>query len=73
MDEKKYVAYVGTYTHGSSVGIHLFDLDVENGGMTERKVIPINNPSYITEDSCIPSRMRAYVLLPCSRTEIWSP
>ena len=25
MDEKKYVAYVGTYTHGSSVGIHLFD------------------------------------------------
>ena len=47
MDEKKYVAYVGTYTHGSSVGIHLFDLDVENGGMTERKVIPINNPSYI--------------------------
>ena len=47
MDEKKYVAYVGTYTHGGSVGIHLFDLDVENGGMTERKVIPINNPSYI--------------------------
>ena len=45
MDEKKYVAYVGTYTHGSSVGIHLFDLDVENGGMTERKVIPIHNPS----------------------------
>ena len=27
MDEKKYVAYVGTYTHGNSVGIHLFDLD----------------------------------------------
>ena len=47
MDEKKYVAYVGTYTHGSSVGIHLFDLDVENGTMSERKVIPINNPSYI--------------------------
>ena len=47
MDEKKYVAYVGTYTNGNSVGIHLFDLDVENGTMTERKVIPINNPSYI--------------------------
>ena len=28
MDKKKYVAYVGTYTHGNSVGIHLFDLDV---------------------------------------------
>lgn len=44
---EKYVAYVGTYTHGSSVGIHLFDLDVEKGAMEERKVIPINNPSYI--------------------------
>ena len=47
MDKKKYVAYVGTYTHGNSVGIHLFDLNVENGTMKERKVIPINNPSYI--------------------------
>ncbi len=47
MGEKKFVAYVGTYTHGSSVGIHIFDLDVENGTMAERKVIPINNPSYI--------------------------
>ncbi len=47
MEKKKYVAYVGTYTHGSSEGIHLFDLDVENGSMIERKVIKINNPSYI--------------------------
>jgi 6-phosphogluconolactonase len=47
MDKKKYVAYVGTYTHGSSEGIHLFDMDVEEGKMVERKVIPINNPSYI--------------------------
>ncbi len=31
MDQKKYVAYVGTYTHGSSKGIHIYDLDVENG------------------------------------------
>ena len=37
MAEKKYVAYVGTYTHGSSKGIHIYDLDVENGNMTERK------------------------------------
>ncbi len=44
----RYVAYVGTYTHGTSVGIHLYDVDVENGTMTERKVIPINNPSDLT-------------------------
>jgi len=47
MSTGKYVAYVGTYTHGNSLGIHIFDLDVENGTMKERKVIPINNPSYI--------------------------
>lgn len=47
MKEKRFVAYVGTYTHGSSKGIHIYDLDMENGQMTERKVIPINNPSYI--------------------------
>lgn len=47
-DNKKYIAYVGTYTHGSSKGIHIFDMDVEKGRMTERKVVPINNPSYIT-------------------------
>jgi len=41
----KYIAYVGTYTHGSSKGIHVFDMDVEAGRMTERKVVPINNPS----------------------------
>ena len=29
MKKDKYVAYVGTYTHGSSIGIHLYDLDVE--------------------------------------------
>ncbi len=44
MAEKNYVAYVGTYTHGESKGIHIYDLDVENGRMTERKVVPNNNP-----------------------------
>lgn len=44
---EKYVAYVGTYTHGSSIGIHLYDVDVEEGTLTERKVIPINNSSDI--------------------------
>ena len=42
---KKYVAYVGTYTHENSVGIHIYDVDVANGSMKERKVVPINNPS----------------------------
>lgn len=45
MEKERYVAYVGTYTHGSSLGIHIFDIDTENWGMVERKVIPINNPS----------------------------
>ena len=31
--KKKYVAYVGTYTHGSSKGIHIYDLDVENAAV----------------------------------------
>lgn len=44
---EKYVAYVGTYTHGSSIGIHLYDVDVEEGTLTERKVVPVNNSSYI--------------------------
>lgn len=49
--DKKYIAYVGTYTHGSSKGIHIFDMDVEKGRMEERKVVPINNPSYVTISS----------------------
>ncbi|MCI8327011.1 MAG: lactonase family protein [Lachnospiraceae bacterium] len=40
-----YVAYVGTYTHENSVGIHIYDVEPEKGALTERKVIPINNPS----------------------------
>ena len=32
MSKKKYVAYVGCYTHGSSrQGIHVYDVDVEKG------------------------------------------
>lgn len=51
MNKEKYVAYVGTYTHGNSVGIHIYDLDVENGKMEEKKVVPINNPSHLTVSS----------------------
>lgn len=45
MKTEKYVAYVGTYTHENSVGIHIYDVDTENAVLTERKVVPINNPS----------------------------
>ena len=47
----KYVAYVGTYTHGSSIGIHVYDLDVENGYMTERNVVPVNNASHVAKSN----------------------
>lgn len=45
MAQEQYVAYVGTYTHENSVGIHIYDVDTERGYMKERKVVPINNPS----------------------------
>ncbi|MCI5919593.1 MAG: lactonase family protein [Roseburia sp.] len=45
MKQEKYVAYVGTYTHENSVGIHIYDVDTTNAGLKERKVVPINNPS----------------------------
>ena len=45
MKQEKYVAYVGTYTHENSVGIHIYDVDVDGGSLKERKVVPINNPS----------------------------
>lgn len=45
MKKDKYVAYVGTYTHENSVGIHIYDVDIENAALTEKKVMPINNPS----------------------------
>ncbi len=43
-----YVAYVGTYTNGTSKGIHIYDVDVEEGLLHLRKVVPVNNSSYIT-------------------------
>lgn len=49
MGKEKYVAYVGTYTHGSSIGIHLYDVDVEEGTLTPRKVVPVNNSSYVVK------------------------
>ena len=49
MKKDKYVAYVGTYTHGNSEGIHIYDLDVAAGIAKERKVVKINNPSFVTK------------------------
>lgn len=45
MSKEKYVAYVGTYTHENSVGIHIYDVDVEQARLIEKKVVTINNPS----------------------------
>ena len=47
--EKKYVAYIGTYTHGSSVGIHIYDVDLKERSLTERSVVPVHNSSYLTK------------------------
>ena len=48
MDKKKYVL-CGNYTHGSSIGIHVYDVDVEAGRLTERNVVPVHNASYLTK------------------------
>ena len=31
MAQEKYVAYVGTYTHENSIGIHVYDIDMVKG------------------------------------------
>ena len=48
MADEHYVAYVGTYTHGTSKGIHIYDVDVEEGLLFLRRVVPVNNSSYLT-------------------------
>ena len=66
-----YVAYVGTYTNGSSKGIHIYDVDVEEGLLHLRKVVPVNNSSYITRSrnmkylySIADEGVRAYEVMP---------
>ena len=46
MGNKKYVAYVGTYTHGNSKGIQVYDVDVEKGTLRERSEIQVSNASH---------------------------
>lgn len=48
MGDKKYVAYVGTYTHGSSKGLHVYDVDVEKGTLTERNEVEVSNSSHLS-------------------------
>ena len=61
---KNNVAYVGTYTHENSVGIHIYDVDVTKGYMTERKVVPINNPS----DLVVSKNRNSFILL---QMKVW--
>lgn len=46
MENTKYVAYVGTYTHGNSKGIHVYDVDVEDGTLKERSEVEVSNSSH---------------------------
>lgn len=50
MASDKYVAYVSGYTIGSKdpYGIHIFDVDVKKGTMTEKGKVKISNSSYVT-------------------------
>lgn len=49
MDKKKYVAYVGTYTDGTSAseGIHLYHAYIEEGTLDFWKVVKVNNCSHL--------------------------
>lgn len=47
MNNKKYVAYVSTYTMGDNHGIRIYDVDVENGKFIEKDKVEITNSSYI--------------------------
>ena len=71
MGKEGYVAYAGTYTNGSSKGIHIYDVDVEEGLLYLRKVIPVSNSSYITRSrnekylySIADEGVRAYEIQP---------
>lgn len=48
MAEKKYVAYVSTYTMGTHHGITIYDVDLENGRFSLKDTVEISNSSYLT-------------------------
>jgi 6-phosphogluconolactonase len=50
MSSDKYVAYVSSYTNNhksKGQGIHIYDMDVEAGRVSERGSVTINNSSYV--------------------------
>lgn len=48
MEAEKYVAYVSTYTSSDDHGIKIYDVDMENGRLTEKDQVSITNSSYVT-------------------------
>ena len=65
MGNKKYVAYVGTYTYGTSKGIQVYDVDVENGKLIERSTQQFPK----TVSICILLRTRVLRYSNVTRTE----
>ena len=55
--QKRYVAYVGSYTHGSSKGIQVFDVNTEEGILVQRSEVPVSNASYV---ACSKNRKYLY-------------
>lgn len=51
MNNEKYVAYVGTYTNGSGIGINIFDVNPIEGTLEFRKAIPVNNSSHVAKSN----------------------
>ena len=47
MENTKYVAYVGSYTHGINQGLHVYDVDVEAGTLKERSTAKVSNASHV--------------------------
>lgn len=48
MENEKFVAYVSTYTMGDNHGIHIYDVDLKKGRMTEKDQVEITNSSYVS-------------------------
>ena len=70
MGNKKYVAYVGTYTYGTSKGIQVYDVDVENGKLIERSEVNVSNASHTAvSKNCILLRTRVLRYSNVMRTE----
>lgn len=44
----RYVAYVSTYTRGHEYGIHIYDVDMENGVFLPKEKVNITNSSFVS-------------------------